>query len=161
VVHFSCHCDTEGRSSWHDYELRLAAKVDNTRNLSLSALQTEIVLAERWRHPNPDRVMPLVFVNACGSTTMDPHSAASILTPFTKNHNRGLIGTMARIPDRFAARFSQAFYYELFSGRTIGRALHEARWRMLKDRANPLGLLYTHFGDAGLRVAPVITAVHA
>lgn len=160
VVHFSCHCDTDGRSSWHDYELRLAAETGQSKNLSLWDLHVEIGQATPWRHPDGDRLMPLVFVNACGSTTMDPHSAASILTPFAKNQNRGLVGTMARIPDGFASQFSKVFYRELFSGLTIGMALHKARWRMLQDSDNPMGLLYAHFGDAGLRVAPVITPVH-
>jgi CHAT domain-containing protein len=161
VVHFSCHCKAGSGAAWHDYELQLAADpLQQPQSLKLWDLHNEIRRAQPWNHADRSRTMPLVFINACTSAIVDPRSAASILTPFAKNENRALIGTMALVEDQVAARFSRCFYQFLFSGECVGAALRRARWQLLSDGANPLGILYVHFGDAGLRVVPIIAAVN-
>jgi len=120
-----------------------------------------MLIARPWDHPNRRNQMPLVFLNACGTSVMDPFSAASWLKPFAKNRNRGFIGPMANVPDRFAARFSRSFYTELFSGRTAGEALHAAKWNLLLYYSIPLGILYGLYAEAGLRVLPILESVSA
>lgn len=161
IVHFACHCETPRDHPSDDYTIRLAAADGTTETIRLDDLIDGMMCATAWDHPARRDRMPLVFLNACGTSVTEPASAASWLKPFADNHNRGFIGTMANVPDRVAARFSRTFYTKLFSGRTAGDALHIAKWNLLHDYANPLGILYSLYADAGLRVLPVLEPVSA
>ena len=66
--------------------------------------------------------------------------------------NRSVIGTETRIPDAFAAAFSEKFYLTLIRGDPVGVSLFTARWSLLKHLRNPLGILYTLFGIPDLHV---------
>jgi CHAT domain-containing protein len=112
----------------------------------------DMMMAEDWADPDRDERMPLVFLNACGTSVVDPRTAVSMMTPFLKNANRGIIATSANIPDRVAARFSRWFYTKLLSGLTVAEALYAARRDLLVTYANPLGVLYAYYGNPGLRV---------
>ena len=150
IVHFACHCETPRDHPPDDYAIQLAAPDGTKETIRLEDFIDGMMCASAWDHPARRDRMPLVFLNACGTSVMEPASAASWLKPFADNHNRGFIGTMANVPDRVAARFSRTFYTELFSGRTAGEALHRAKWNLLQDYANPLGILYSLYADAGL-----------
>ena len=52
----------------------------------------------------------------------------------------------------FASKFSRLFYGELMAGRSVGQALQRSKWTMLERWRNPLGLIYTLFGDPDLRI---------
>lgn len=78
-----------------------------------------------------------------------------LLRPFQENRNRGIIGTAANVPDRIAAEVGRWFYTGLLAGATVGEALHGAKWRLLRDRGNPLGLLYCLHACAQMRIAPL------
>ena len=161
IVHFACHCETPRDHPPDDYTMRLAAEDGTSQTIRLDDLIDGMHRADAWDHPDRHNRMPLVFLNACGTSVMDPASAASFLKPFADNRNRGFIGTMANVPDWLAARFSRTFYTELFSGRSAGEALHTSKWNLLYDYANPLGILYSLYADAGLRIVPVIEPVSA
>ena len=68
--------------------------------------------------------------------------------------SRGVIGTAARVPDYFAAEFSERFYRYLLSGELLGHAMHKTKWDLLTmpDQNNPLGLLYLLYADPNIRV---------
>ena len=70
-----------------------------------------------------------------------------------ENNNRGFIGTETNVPDEFAAAFSAAFYTSLLSGSTLGKAIHDAKWKMLLEKNNPLGIIYTVYADPDLHVS--------
>jgi hypothetical protein len=146
VQHFACHCMTEGStSSWH-LKLR-PTKGGSSVHVALKSLQSELIdLTET------DEPMPFVFFNACGSAGVDVFSASSFVQLFIQNGNRGFVGTETRVPDSFAAKFSGRFYRELLNGQPVGIALHRARWSMLLHHRNPLGILYTLYGDPGLTI---------
>jgi hypothetical protein len=74
-----------------------------------------------------------------------------------ENGNRGFIGTETRIPDQYAAAFSEQFYTELLQGRPLGEAVHAARWTLLRRHNNPLGILYTVYADPDMRVRKPVT----
>jgi hypothetical protein len=154
IVHFACHCEADGHDT-ATFTYRLADEQKQEMVIRLDELVDELI-----RHPPEEKPhdKPLVFLNACGTAVMDPASAASLLKPFHDNHNRGIIGTAANVPDRIAADVSRWFYTNLIAeAMTVGEALHEAKWRLLQDRGNPLGLLYSIHALASLRVAPIPT----
>lgn len=160
ILHFACDCEaTPGVDPVFAYHLR--DEHGRPMGVSLKEVTEDQMLhwgARAMRptdEPEPD--MPLVFLNACGTAVMDPASALSLLEPFHRNQNRGIIGTAANVPDRTAAELSRWFYTSLVHGADVGRALHEAKWRLLQDRGNPLGLLYAIHAFAGQRVLPLPT----
>lgn len=156
IVHFSCHCEASSGQDWEKFVLRFASDPASPRpNLTLATLMSDMIMAEDWTDPDRSRRMPLVFLNACGTSVVDPQSAVSMMTPFVKNANRGVIATSASIPDRVAALFSRWFYTKLLSGRTVAESLHAARRDLLVTYANPLGVLYAYYGSPSLRVHPV------
>ncbi|SCL29912.1 CHAT domain-containing protein [Micromonospora rhizosphaerae] len=161
VVHFSCHCEGVGDGDRMP-GYRLADEQGREVMLLLDDLVDELmrIWADPDSSPPPDRrpPMPLVFLNACGTAALDPATATSLLKPFAQNRNRGIIGTAANVPDGAAAAVSRWFYTNLLAhGMDVGQALHAAKWRLLQDWGNPLGLLYSVHAYAGLRVAPVPT----
>ena len=159
VLHVACHCQADGLDT-ATFAYRLADEQSRHLVVRLDDLLEELMRhwAAAATHPGagrpPDK--PLVFLNACGTAVTDPASAASLLKPFRDNRNRGIIGTAANVPDRIAAEVSRSFYTSLVGrAMNVGEALHEAKWQLLTDRGNPLGLLYAVHAFAGLRIAPV------
>jgi hypothetical protein len=106
-----------------------------------------------------DAPRPLVFFNACGSSSIDPAGIASFPRLFLDFKHRGFIGSETKIPDSFAAAFSKAFYKEFLANNRLADCIYRARWNTLSDYRNPLGLLYSVYADAGLRLRPAQESV--
>jgi hypothetical protein len=155
IVHFACHCESDGGDT-ATFAYRLADEHRRELMILLDKLVGELVRHAPSSARSADK--PLAFLNACGTAVIDPATAASLLKPFHDNRNRGIIGTAANVPDRIAAEMSKHFYTNLIGrAQTVGEALHGAKWRLLEDRGNPLGLLYGIHAGASLRVAPIST----
>jgi hypothetical protein len=96
-----------------------------------------------------------VFINACGSAQMPDEFSTTFPQLYWKRRKRqctSLIGTEAKVPDRFAAQFAERFYTLVREGETAGYALLYAKRPMLEGaEMNPLGLLYNLYGDPDLR----------
>jgi len=163
VVHIACHCAAESSDDIDSYAFHFSDARDNGLVVRLRDLVGDLV--RLWRdhrrsgngalnttHAAP---MPMVFLNACGTAPLDPTRYLSFLKPFHEMRNPSIIATAGNIPDRIAAAFSRVFYSALLQGQTVGRALHSAKWRLLQDRGNPLGLMYSVHGSANLRILPV------
>lgn len=151
IQHFVCHCDTFGDAHGHRFVLQGAD--GKSLAMSLGELRVALVeLAEMGRHVKCE--MPLVFLNACGATAMDPRQLGSFVQFFLQNRNRGVIGAQTMIPDQFAAAFAEMFYSALvFQEMTVGEAVLHARRKLAERKKNMLGLLYMHYGPPELRVA--------
>lgn len=150
VQHFSCHCDTTTASPL-DYELTLRGGGRELR-LTLGDLGDHLVKLAALA-PRVPLAMPLVFLNACGSSRVDPTSSLSFPKLFLQNGNRGFLGAEVAIPDEEAVEFAVAFYRELLlSGTGFGVAAHRARIRLLERFGNPLGLAYSVYGNTDLHV---------
>jgi hypothetical protein len=144
VQHFACHCEIDEEVSSNS---RLRLSFDN--EATIADLQADFALLEDRRGQS----RPLIFLNACGSSRMEPMMVTSFPRFFLQeNRNRGFIGTEINIPDAFAASFSREFYAALLKGVSVGEAIYAARWTMIKDHNNPLGILYTVYADPDLRV---------
>jgi hypothetical protein len=153
VQHFACHCDATDL----DFEISLAADEGSVVHIPLAAMRlelTEIVVI----HPKQRSFsLPMIFMNACESSVLEAEIASSFPDFFLQQGNRAFIGTETAIPDDVSAKFSQYFYSALWGGATVGLALNAAKWELLENHGNPLGLLYTLYGDPDLRVKNIVS----
>jgi hypothetical protein len=146
VLHFACHTDTT--SSFSDnYTIDIGGEYGRIElgDLKASAAEPAAKLAPKPR--------PLVFLNTCGSAV--PHLASRVSFPefFLDRQSLGVVGALCDISDDVAAHFAAVFYEALLKGRTIGEAIYDARWHLMDRHGNPLGLLYTVYGNPDLKVA--------
>jgi hypothetical protein len=106
-----------------------------------------------FKCPERDIIMPLIVMNACGSSRLSSLGAPSFPRFFLERRNRGFVGTEVEIPDDVATAFSKALYgWLLVRGAPLGRAVYEARQYLLRKHSNPLGLAFTAYADAELQV---------
>jgi hypothetical protein len=154
VQHFACHCNTTDASS-DNYAL-LLAHARTWWSSDWHAKPATIADFERFFGSAPQRSdsapHPLIFLSACGSSRITARGVTSFPALFLRIGSRGVIGTETRIPDRFAAAFTRHFYNHFLRAYPLGECIYRARWRMLLDQHNPLGILYTAYADARLRV---------
>lgn len=151
IHHFACHCDTFGTPSQD--RLILGAAGGPQFSMTLERLKVRLgELAEKGKVSAEE--MPLVFLNACGSASVDQRQLGSFVKFFLLNRNRGFIGAQTMIPDLFASEFAKYFYSNLVSrGLTVGEAVLRARRKLAERHRNLLGILYMHYGPAELRLA--------
>jgi hypothetical protein len=155
ITHFACHCDTTSDND-EEYSITLAGAGIWPAEQTITIRE----LQDRFARFDPpisakSSPLPLVFFNACGSSSIDPASIASFPELFLAYNHRGFIGSETKIPDGFAAAFSKAFYKEFLANRRLADSVYLARWSTLRDLRNPLGLLYSVYADGGLRLQSV------
>lgn len=167
IQHFSCHCSTKSSNS-SDYTLTFLHKEEKNnfhrlQNLlhpegdnqwaTLGELNTFFGMDSNERPKrNFKYSYPLVFLNACGASTLDPSLISSFPSFFLRAGNIGVIGPETKIPDLFAAEFSKSFYESFIRNSTLGQAIYKAKWQLLKKYLNPLGVLYSMYANPDLRV---------
>jgi hypothetical protein len=153
VQHFACHCDTRADSD-SEYYLKLShdpVYSGSERVVTIEDLRSSFGTFGANRQPQGD-ALPLVFLNACGSSVINPMSISSFPQLILNNGNCGFIGTETEVPDQVAAAFSKSFYTHLLEGDSLGVAIYEARWALLREHKNPLGILYTMYADPDITV---------
>ncbi|MGW0179101.1 CHAT domain-containing protein [Nocardia sp. NPDC003345] len=149
IQHFSCHCDTTADDP---FDYRLALQDSGTDiEVTLGELGDHLIRSSA-RHPRRATHMPLVVLNACGSSRVDSKSSLSFPNLFLENGNRACVATEITVPDQDAAEISVAFYRELLTGVDVGTAMHRARTHVLRKHGNPLGLAYTVYGNTDLTI---------
>lgn len=157
MVHFACHCDTRAVDTT-DYTLRMRGENDvgeKGSNIDIKLRDLEVGYLERLASSQgPDtRPRPFVFINACGSSHIQPVTGASLPAFFLREGHVGVIGTETEVRDDLAAELSGQFYKELLAGENVGTALQRAKWTILRRYRNPLVLLYTLYGNPRLKIA--------
>lgn len=167
IIHLSCHCYTDGYTNNDEdqnqkkFVLSLAFKGRfalrecevNTRELKIEL--GDLDLESSKREDNLDhKLRPLIFINACGSSTINPASCGSFPELFLGRQYGyvGLIGTIIAIPDAFAADFSKNLYSQLLKGKSLSVAMHIARWHALVREKNLLGILYNLYAGSEIRL---------
>lgn len=139
LVYFYCH---GGVSETRPY-LQVGTP-DPTGNLSPSFLRAKKI---RW-----DLRRPLVFINGCHTTALEPEQAIEFISPFIENANAaGVIGTEITIFEPLATVFAEECLRRFLNGAAIGEAIRGARLKLLKS-ANPLGLVYIPYAIADLHL---------
>lgn len=106
-----------------------------------------------WDKPNP-----LVFINGCHTTALDPEITLDFVSSFVQQAGAaGVIGTEITIFEQLAVGFAEECLRRFFGvaphreGMSIGEAVRGARLELLKQ-GNPLGLVYIPFAVASLRL---------
>lgn len=103
----------------------------------------------RWAKPRP-----LVFLNGCKTTAVEPEIALEFVTSFISRANAaGVIGTEITVFEPLATTFAETFLrLFLVDSLTLGESVRRARLALLAS-SNPLGLVYIPFALGGLRLA--------
>ncbi|MGK7871159.1 hypothetical protein [Falsiroseomonas sp. E2-1-a20] len=155
--HFYCHCETErAPAEAHTLRFHTGSILWGERRVTLGDLGSALArlrLASDEAEDVADR--PLIFLNACASAAVDPSGIGSFPEIFADERFLGFIGTETVMPDAFASAFAEALLTRLLlqtQPEPLGRALHRARWDMLRRYKNPLGLLYSAYADPDLQV---------
>jgi hypothetical protein len=65
---------------------------------------------------------------------------------------RGVVATEAPIWDLFAYHFAELFLDKMADGSDVGTAMLATRRTFLEDSKNPLGLLYSYYGNPSVRI---------
>jgi hypothetical protein len=102
------------------------------------------------------RTQPLIFVNGCRTAGFNPKALSPFITTLVTDRNAsGLVGTEIDVWEQLAAEVGREFIGRLCKvpGMTVGRALRETRLSLLA-KGNPLGLAYTLYALADLRLRP-------
>jgi hypothetical protein len=116
------------------------------------AITTAVLTHERVRW---DAVRPLVFINGCHTTALEPEKAFEFVAPLVALHGAvGVIGTEITIFEPLARDFAEACLRRFLEGVTLGAAVRGARLDLLAA-GNPLGLAYIPFALPGLRLRRV------
>lgn len=152
IYHFACHCDTSAAAT-DDYKLALAGRGWFNQNRVATLGQLDLSFRRYdFRMDKRPACRPLIFLNACGSSDVDPAGLSSFPRLFLTYKHRGFIGTETKMPDDVAAVFSRTFYGELLRPAPLGDAIQTARWHLLKTHSNPLGLLYSVYADPDTKI---------
>lgn len=94
---------------------------------------------------------PLVFINGCNSTALKPDMAIDFASGFIRSAASGVIGTEITIFESLACNFAEECLRSFLNDQMIGEAIRGARLKLLSE-GNPLGLAYTPFVLASLRL---------
>jgi hypothetical protein len=93
---------------------------------------------------------PLVFINGCHTTALEPEQAYDLVTGFVEMANAaGVIGTEITVFEPLAAGFAEECLGHFLNGVPVGEAVRLARLKLLGEK-NPLGLAYIPFAVASL-----------
>jgi hypothetical protein len=101
-----------------------------------------------------DSPRPIVFLNGCHTTALEPESAISFVTTFVEDcAATGVVGTEITIFEPLACRFAEECLTRFFVDRLpFGEAVRRARLSLLAE-SNPLGLVYIPYVQTGLHLA--------
>lgn len=109
--------------------------------------------------PPPDEGLllagqPLVLFNACetGGGGARPMNNNGFVGALTRAGARAVIVTETPVWNNFAYHFGQHVFDGLVQGLSVSAALRNARLRHLREWNNPLGLIYTLYGNPAARI---------
>jgi hypothetical protein len=101
----------------------------------------------RWTGPRP-----LVILNGCQSTAVEPELALDLVSGFIITSGAaGVIGTEITVFEPLARAMAEAILPAFLTGTPLGQAVRQARLSLLAT-GNPIGLCYLTFALASLTV---------
>lgn len=111
---------------------------------------TRDYLRSKLRDLPAAKPQPLVFLNGCHTTALEPEVALDLVSGFVENaHAAGVIGTEITINEALACIFAEECLRHFLDGVAIGEAVRRGRLQLLQQR-NPLGLVYIPYVVASL-----------
>lgn len=148
IVHFTCHCDAAAKVPPLEHKLILAARDRFRRFHKVGVAVRNIQGASRYSDEHDAPVGPLAFLSACAAADMSYESPTSIPSALLDSGYRAVIAPIVSVNFRPALEIAMLFYAALGKdSNTVGGALVDARTEFLKRFCNPLGLLYSCYGD--------------
>lgn len=134
--------------------------------------------ADKWAKPNdiyelrthhksdPEHAeffsaQPFVFLNACETTTLGFQAEGDRDATGTSEGfpeimlrlgARGVIGTESRVWAPFAFYFGNELLHKILQGYEVPKALRDVRLMYYHDHGNPLGLLYSYYGNPDVQI---------
>lgn len=148
VVHFTCHCDSGSRTPPLERRLVLAAR-DNFRLYKVSIAVRNIQAASIYMKEHAAPLGPLAFLSACAAADVSYDSPVSIPEALLYCGYRSVIAPLVSVHVELALEMATLFYAGLSNvPSTVGQALVDARFALLRSHRNPLGLLYGCYGDS-------------
>jgi CHAT domain-containing protein len=140
VAHFACHGSVMGETKGLQ-----EIKIDDDFHITVEEMEAEEISFTGY---------PLVVMNNCESGNINPQYSFHFANYFLNTGGaRGLIATECKVPDEFAAAFSQRLYNDLLSGKPLGESILRARQYFLSRLSNPLGLAYCLYAPPSIRFA--------
>lgn len=97
---------------------------------------------------------PLVIFNACetGGGGLRAMNNNGFVGALTRAGARAVVVTETPVWNNFAYHFAGDVFKGLMDGRPVSAALRDARLRHLREWGNPLGLIYTLYGNPSARM---------
>jgi hypothetical protein len=151
IHHFACHFKLDVQNTEVSF-LQFQGPHSPPVEVHLGDLKYQLLATQMGKKGPPSAFKPLVFANACQTSTIQPGAAASFPEVVLKNGNVGFIGTETAIPDKVACIFAQRFYENLLHGDTLGDSVMNAKHQLLLQYHNPLGILYVFYAEPDMRV---------
>jgi hypothetical protein len=148
ILYFYCHAQSAGPADPGGPDASTLGLSDGVITLGELALDAPTSI------PLPGR--PLVFINATESAQRSPTFYDGFVRYFIAKGARGVIGTEAKIPALFAARWAERFFERFLNGDALGDIFLELRREFLEQHGNPLGLLYAVHCDGDTRIEPAV-----
>ena len=96
---------------------------------------------------------PLVFINGCHTTAVEPEQAMEFVGSFVRlAHAAGVIGTEITVFEPLAQAFAENFMQKfVVESKRLGEAIRSSRLALLAS-GNPLGLAYIPFAIASIKM---------
>ncbi|MEU5259961.1 hypothetical protein [Amycolatopsis sp. NPDC021455] len=108
----------------------------------------------RWPRPHWPSRKPLIVLNGCHTAELTTATLSNFVDAFANRAGAaGVIGTEITIEQGMAGWAMEELLRSLVDGAGVGQALRALRWRMI-NRGNVMGLAYTLYCVAGLRLRP-------
>jgi hypothetical protein len=140
IVYFYCHGGFDARRNVP----YLLVGALNERSITRANLRAKRIM---WSNPRP-----LVFINGCHTTSLEPEVALDFVSAFVENADAaGVIGTEITIFESLASAFAEEWLRRMLAGENLGRAIRGARLKLLQE-GNPLGLVYIPYALASLHL---------
>lgn len=99
---------------------------------------------------------PIIVLNACDTGASALARQMNLLTlpvAFLDIGARGVVATEAPVWNIFAYQFGNELIAEVLHGKAVSVSLLAVRARFLTSHNNPFGLLYSYYGNSGVKVA--------
>jgi hypothetical protein len=139
IVYFYCHGGLDGKVPY----LRVGPR--SGPRITGALFRSEEI---QWDGPRP-----LIFINGCHTTALEPEQAIELVSSFVAVAQAwGVIGTETTVFEKLARPFAEVFLTRfLVDARMAGDAVRSARLALLAA-GNPLGLTYIPFVTTSLRM---------
>lgn len=157
IVHITSHCDAADDVPTPDHALRLAGGPRMQRGeVRVTAANLEFAgKRTARRRSGPGR---LALISACGAADVRYDRPQSIPEALLRSGFRAVVSPLVSVTSGPSLAFALHLYRALSVGLTVGEAIVNARRLLLEEHGDPLGMLYTCYGNSGLHFSPELVS---